>query len=551
MGASRGSRLRDGAVLLALACLLLLLLLLLREPPPAPLPAPPPEPPPAKVEFAPDPAPPPPEKPPDPPPPARRNPPPPATPEPEDDEGGPWSVTVLGPGDAPLPGAWIRGGGNEAGTVLTQKDGRAVLPWRPVKGELRIATGGAAPEARFVLREEHSILRFPDLLPLDVAFVDGANALPLVAQAASLLRDPAPAIPLVPVGDRFTLTVSPFERGERASVRLSVTPFEPAAPERGSPLSVAGTVSAAAARLLVTVVLRPEAKIRVAVADGSGAPAPFALLGPVHLDGEEFPVPEAKTDPAGRAHLHGVPELEGEEFVVGAALGGSRGSSEPVPLPGDGSEVSVGIRILREPMKPAGASGNLVHAPERPSGTAGLKVTVLRRGGSPAEGVRILVTGGSRKDFLARWTVEATTGKDGVAVVERLDADHVVVASVEPGFYTAPASLRLQRERVTPVEIRELPPAVVTTVVRVVDERVLSVPCARVEVEIPGGPPYAYLVDGVQHLEILTDAGGICSLPGLPPVRVRITASSGSARGAVEGNAGEVLVVTLTPPSRR
>ncbi len=172
------------------------------------------------------------------------------------------------------------------------------------------------------------------------------------------------------------------------------------------------------------------------------------------------------------------------------------------------------------------------------SGSATLRVRVLRRDGRPASNALVQVKG-------ARSRSERADAR-GVAAFNGMPPGAYVVRATEPGLVTTTAEVELADGETLAIDIEESEGTGATIVV--VDADGVLLPFAAVTAHVLSNPTHAELRGGTQSLVLFTDSAGELTLHGLAAGILSVTASFGSRQvsGTFEGPGPH----TLTMPAK-
>jgi len=473
-----------------------------------------------------------------------------------------WQIVVLGPGDVPATGIPFRWTsmvdaegteyplGGSGAYRLTDVNGR-VWFGRCAGAVVRVESP-ALPVGKFELTEHETVLRVPELLPLELLVVNGQTGAPVHGAEVWITTSGGGRVraPGHPTRAGCLLRVSPAHGGGKLSMRIRVDPPPGFTTLSWGHFSLAGTVSRFARSVRAVLVLRPETSVRVRVLEADGSPATGATLGPCLVAGTTVPfVPDRyKTDARGEAEFEGIPFLRGERVLIRAQKDG-RVAMAPVVVLADPERVeTVEVRLPAASATTnstigigGGAGGRFggrrgdhrnLRAGSVPTGRA--DVLVLRRDGTPAADTLVLFAGR-----------RVRTDTDGRIVFERVRAGEQRLLVEEPGFLSSPRTVLVGEGETVRVTVREA--AGRSGLVRVVDADGVPVPFASLSVAPSGVLPYIAMDGDVQLLDLHTDANGLCELHGLPPQDVAVTAKFGtrSANGTLGSEAS--LTLTLGP----
>lgn len=466
-----------------------------------------------------------------------------------------FEVLALGPGDEPLPGVALFVKDAMEIRATTDAQGAAVVRAPGPTEALTVYSSGAAPGGTYELRPGRTILRFPELLPLDVETIDAETGEGIAGARVAVWRGLSPPVPLDYHGSRFTLPVSPLRRGQPEAVALVVEPPPGYLTEEPTYFRAAGTISRYAERVSITVLLFREAALTVEVVEADGTPAVGAVVRSIRMGGRNYPLPESVVPASGRIAAPGIPALRGEPVEILATKDGRTAGSGPIRLGNPGEPVVARVvlpptapprRYSREGMQ-AGASSIIELRMQAPPGSATAEIRVYRRGGEPARECRLFVEGrAAGSSFPVPWRRNGITDGEGVARIPDLPAGEATVTVAEPGFRTpAPVRFVLEDGRTTKVAVAEA--AGRAAEILVLDEGGAPLPGARIEVKPGGWLPYCHLVGDRQVLGIATGPDGRVRLDDLPAGDVEITATYGSRRVAGAPGPDGTLTLRLPP----
>ncbi len=432
------------------------------------------------------------------------------------------TVRILGPGDGPVPG------------VALYLDGSASTEsqWSDLQGEVHIDVPLATESVRIrlpsleleplTLTEDVTELRYDDLLPLEIVFVDQESGYPLAVTPHSpiLFGDAAGAR-----REFVWLSSAPLRRGGLADFAIGLDAPEGYVHPGNASLRRKGRVSRFADRVRATVPIPRELQLRVSVRRADGKAAPRASITTL-LSGVTHPLPRATADHRGEATVRGVPFLRGETLLVTASdAHGRAGSATPVTLGNDWEGLDLAVDLPEEPNAAIGISHgggvSFTSRSERSTATLGraeLRVSAFQSNGLPAAGALLQLSGPlSRRE---------RADETGAVVFRNLPPGHYTVALREPGLVATAVDVDLSAGASQIISITEQPGRDASVVVR--DEHGRPVPRVRLSVMLPWREAYVHLVDGTQDLDLLTDARGTFNLVNLPAVAVAVTATFGS-----------------------
>ncbi len=468
---------------------------------------------------------------------------------------GQWRIRVLGRDDAPIAGVRVEvteETPEEQGAVLEMQsthrtDANGVTYADPLPAGSTGTVRCDNLETAAVPYEPETVLRIEDALPVTVAPVDGWSGAPLPVDV--LLLGSATPLALERDGALRRVAASPVRPGRTGHLAFRIE----AAPERSIPWTTVawGEISALADELHVTAAVPREVQLTVRVTDSSDLPVAGAELADVHRGGWiDDVMAGVASDAAGVLVVRRTPFFRGDRIAVGVFLANRYAVSNEIVL----REVDQAIRLhahVPDDADPKVSDHNEVdvESPDyrRPSrwldeaGAASLHVQVRTRRGERAWIPVSVLTDGQPRD--RGWRV--WTDAHGVAEFRGLPPGRCKVIVTDPGLTCSVTDVTLGTGEARRLEVRD--PAGRPLTIRVVDHDGVALPFAelRLSRDVAVGFPnvrVAHVVDGVQHLPIVTDQHGVLRLTDAPPGEIEIMARYGHRSATVDGAASEIVV---------
>jgi hypothetical protein len=391
-------------------------------------------------------------------------------------------------------------------------------------------------------------------VPLEVRFVDavtGSRVVGVDAEASSTVEHASGVV--YGVGHRWTTCdLGALRVARDRDFTMTIRPLS-SSRFGGCAVRGGGRLSRRAASARIDVPLYRAVELRLRVTDESGQPVSGAMLNP-SLGGApwcSFTYETSDSDAAGIGVVSGLPALPLNTVRVHAwkAVPGASPGLDGTPvlqansplfrldaMPAEPVEL-----VLRPAARISGVGGrgsfSCGSGCDRPARPSTVTVRVLRRDGTPAEGVH--ASAGGRR---------VLTGADGTARIE-VRPGSVAVAAFADDFVAEAATIDADGD--CEVVLREQEPRRVT--VRVEDPAGGGVPGAlvRPRAETVRGrdgtvasiqQDLACIEDGCQVLTAITDPSG-CRTFEAPPGRIRISAVVGAVGGAAESDADDFTLV--------
>jgi len=458
--------------------------------------------------------------------------------------GVPWSVTVLGPDDTPAVGVEVKVALRPPERFRTDESGRAQLGDFPPNATIAIELPGLPWESHS-LAEQHTVLRVPQLIPLELHVVDGSTGAEVhgarVSIAGAGRAIPLPSAP----GGGFLLPASPAHPGSPFALSFRVEPPPSHALAFEKAFAVTGTISRYAKKVLVELVVRRETGLEVRVREHDGNPAVGATILGLTVAGRSHSFKAEPADENGVIEVRGLPFLHGERALLTAGKEGRTAKAPPAIITAPGVLQVVEVTL---PESAATGGGFFGHRGDRrnlrssgdgartvPVGTGRIEAFVVRRDGTPAVETMVVLMGFRR----------ARTDSFGRVVFDKLPAQGFTLVVLEPGFVRVSKNVRLEDGESLQVTLHE--PAGRAATIALVDADGAPVPFASLTVSTSTGVPYVVLDGTVQRLSIHTDAYGRCELDGLPSGKVTVTARFGSRTATGVLTSDHQLTLRLAP----
>ncbi len=331
-----------------------------------------------------------------------------------------------------------------------------------------------------------------------------------------------------------------------ASTRIVVRPVPGYVLEDLTP-SIRARIAAGVAETYFILPLWPEAILDLSVLDPEGRPAEGAALDGLVVAGRRRDdlVVESEGLPAGQLRIRGIPGLPGEPIRAVIAWGWdprTDGEASVEMVEGENLEdPQLVTRIPQDPrrpwhevvrlLRPRGPGSSVVmdndllfeeslgrwDAPESGARPATLRVRALGWDGTPLADTIV-----NDETNL----IDETTDARGYVRFSGLRPGNHWITMRAPGRFAARRRVTLEEGQTAELDIQE--PIGATLEVLVTDEDGRPRPFARLDV---GDLAVLDVVDGVQRLDLFTDALGRRTLRRVEPGRTRVTARWGSRRG--------------------
>jgi hypothetical protein len=331
-------------------------------------------------------------------------------------------VQVRGRGDVPVAGVRFA----SVPALLNFSRATDRLGW--TEWEAKKEPGESVVIVDSLFGREHAVevpettIRFPDLIPLEVDFVD--------ALTGAVLEDADSAISLPPGRgetvygrNRRTLMVAPIEAGRRCDFTLDLKPPKGTAGDFGLAEVVACAVSKRAHAAHLSIPVWPAMGLMLEFQDENGARISGVRLDTVSLCGRPLTVSVGASDGAGRLPIVGIPYWRGETLSIRA---GGIEYSVRIGSKAQYTTLRGGNRTgeIDSPMRREESTGA-----ELPEGDAALDVEARWLDREPALDVPVAL---GYADRLIR--ARRTDPETGIAGFDRLPAGEVRVAVLDAGL---------------------------------------------------------------------------------------------------------------------
>ena len=451
-----------------------------------------------------------------------------------------WTVRIIGPHDQPIGGLLLILG-PPLREHITDATGRASTSAPRYTTDLSVrfpSLGIVRP-----VRAPETVIRLGHLVRVDLAWIDAPNGERISGGDVEVLEAGRGAITLP---RRDSGIYSHGVAGETMRFRVNRAPDGYGVAD--SQVRNLGPISRYAKSVLVSVPIWPEIDLIVRATWPDGSPAMGAAICGVRLAGRAIPTRANAAGDDGRIRTHGVPFLRGERLSVDVAgkKGGDtwHGGAETLL---DQTKLDLGVSLATPGNLiglGGGAGGGRRGRGGRrgypPAGSGILEIEVVRSNGSPAHHARVRIRSKGES-----WTVtrSAHTDARGILLFRNVPSATYAVTVEEPGFVFTSNEIRVGRTAL--LILRE--PRGWTALVRVVDAAGKPAPGARLRVFPEEGPEYVLLEEGVQVMQILTDAYGEARLPHLPHCKAQVRATLGSRKAEAriaEGSGAALLTLS-------
>jgi hypothetical protein len=402
-------------------------------------------------------------------------------------------VQIRGRDDAPIAGVSFR---SDPGLLefTGPTDDLGWTDWesrKPLPADLVIIDSFL--ERKHAVQVPVTTIRYPDLLPLHVDFIDGVTGATLHDGSVSL---PGSRGKTVHGAHPRIILMAPIVPGDTCSFYLEIEPPAGTAGAQGLHERVRSFVSSQAHAAHLTIPVWPEVTLTVEVRNRSGVQLDFGFLHDAELRIRAKP-----TDASGRTRVHGVPYFRRARLLLGAGdetyLTWIRRPAQfvrlsrrvPVTFQWEQDQFEDLLRDRREAIREQEI------APRSGDGT----VDVLARwtDHDPATGVMVALQRG-------QFRAVAKCGEVGRTRFENLFPGDYSVAVLDPALAYAERSCSLRAGGKTAITIGPAQGRSVTFVTASGE----AIPGARIEALAWYGriaPPFR---DGVQELAAVTGPGG-------------------------------------------
>ena len=469
-------------------------------------------------------------------------------------------VRLLGPGDIPLAGVRFDARNAYRRSYVTDEDGEAALdvrdPVHPVDPVIEVSE--PLPDRKVRLRDELTVVRFPDVLPLTVRTRDALTGEPLDVERVSLSR----TVLLRATGPgTYTLPFGPPDRSDYHLVWLRTT-AKPGGAAPRTRLYVRASPFARATRIDVPV--WPTIDVAVQVLRHDGSPATNAVVEIPVASGVKRSVNSQRCDADGRVRIDEVLAVPGEYVVVDATVPDRNRVVSVGPVKPDGAPLQATVRLPERPNSQTsgsrgyGCGGGYARIGWQPRppprGSNRLTVRMRRDDGRVASGVRMRAWHGDPSDRSA-WQSERRTDRSGRVVFENLPDGEAQLLAWAPGTTPVAASTTIDATRPETLHAELQAPAGGVVWVRVVDHDNNPVPHARVDVEVVHTPTWtrwqhAVLDEDAHVLDPRTDMHGRLVVDRVgADCRLDVSVEFGSRSAKASVTAGEQTVVVRLPPA--
>ena len=454
-----------------------------------------------------------------------------------------WTVRIVDPHDRPIVGLLLVLGPSLR-EHITDAAGRASTSAPRDTADLSVRFPSVGVVRR--VREPETVIRLGHLVRVELAWIDAPNGERISGGEVEVLEAGHGVITLPRRDFGFYTHSVP---GKTMQFRLIRAPDGHGVAD--SQVRNLGPISWYAESVLVPVPVWPEIDLIVRATWPDGSPAMGAAICGVSLAGRAIPIRANDAGDDGRIRTHGVPFLRGERLSVDVA--GKKGGDNwhgGAEILLDQTKLDLGVSLatagnLIELGGGAGGGrrGRAGRRGHPPAGSGILVVEVVLSNGSPAHHARVRIRSKGES-----WTVtrSADTDARGILLFRNVPSATYAVTVEEPGFVFTSKEIRVGRTaRLILREHRGW-----TALVRVVDAVGKPAPGARLRVFPEEGPEYVLLEEGVQVMQILTDAYGEARLPHLPYCKAQVRATLGSRKAETRIAEGSGAAL-LTLPGRR
>lgn len=435
-------------------------------------------------------------------------------------------VQVRGREDAPVAGVrFIAGSGRLMFTAPTDDMG-----WTEWSSNLPLVEGQVIVDSLLGISHKVELpvttIRFPNLIPLTVEFIDVENGTVLEDGAISL---PPEIAKTVHGATLRTLLFAPIVAGTTCNFRLLIKPPEGGTGEHGGHEFVRSIVSARAHAAHLRIPIWPAATLVLRVYDAAHQPIVGIRIHSIELHGRPIQFTAAATDSWGQTHVRGIP------FIRDATL--------RVRMEGDTDKFH-SLRIRRKRMflridgRARGASSTTIPDIDVPGS---LQAPQVGKGVLNVEvrwGDRLIAGNVKVVAKMGEFEAAALTDPDtGIARFENVPFGDVRVAIREPALAYKERVISLHPKRLSTETIG---PARGRSIHFVVTGgyRKLGVAGARIYASAWHGEIAPPFVDGVQQLAAITGTGGTFIWHGFPLGAVDIDVERGRETGLSKVRAG-------------
>jgi hypothetical protein len=428
--------------------------------------------------------------------------------QPHEESGSRWWLTFLGPGDRPLSEVPVTVFPANR-VVRTDSGGTAALTGP--EGADVLAVGDPFTHVGRVLQEQHTVVRLPDLLPLEVEFRAVDTGGPLAPRGVRLIgRYGEFAL----VNGRIDISPLSADRWHSVDVAFDVPPGYTTL--AGLRYGLMPRLSVDATHVRVTVALWPELDLTVRVVDDEERPVQGATVKAVYLD-EQYEewvhavhVAATPTDHDGRTRVRGVPRVAGLPLTV-VVEGGEYGGFEEATITSGKTEMEV-VASIDEMPSPRDSVIGLGGRPG-PQPRAALEGEVFRRNGRPAAGVHIAVKGQG---------IPRRADAGGRFRIDHVRPGRHTVWLAEPGLVPTSTVAEVGTDGVVHVTLREAEGW--TLRVRTVDAEGRPLPFRPLAVtQTESQAAYALLQGRTQVVPLLTGPDGTLALTNLGKETVAVS----------------------------
>jgi len=469
----------------------------------------------------------------------------------------PWTVVLLGPDDVPLAGISVAVDDEEQEKhTFTDETGTAILPWHVDRDTLKIEIDGYVPIDWVVLERRRTVVRYPDLVPLEVRFVHALTGQVLRGRGVTLRGEFRGKRKMQRDGDVFRMFPAPFARDDKDG---GLFEFDPPAGYRAEDSDyLSARVSPSADALRIDVPVWPVGQLTVRVLDATGAPVANALIDSPSLSGFVNYDPKQRTDAQGLAVFRDIPMVPDETLRIDASTDDRFEIVRSPPIAPSQTFVDVTVALPAAPRARTRSSGGCGgcsmsfvsrRRPMPEGGSRDISVRVFRRDGRPARGVRVRAIGSTNDNVeFDDWAGRALpTDANGRVTLPRVNDTVSKIVAYAPGLTATVRDVDgghgtldvvLREEAGGSVHVR-----VVTPDGRPVASAEISARC--VSYEFGDDWTHVRVRNGVQSATILTDADGRVTLEGIAHCDVEIEAVLGSRTADVRAEPGEDVTLVL------
>lgn len=412
----------------------------------------------------------------------------------------------------PVAGVPAAGWGGTTPFPTSDPDGRIVLPLPgpdvPSLSLQNLSGDQVSPKAG-----ETTEIELSQVIPLEVHLVDAERGTPIDGQVEVASGDGAFVL-MKRVGAFYELDPAPVEAARDAELRFRAT-LPAGYAERTISAKRSALVSRYAKRVLVTLPVRPEARVLVRVVDEEGDPVAGARVPCVSLATQRQEPIDDVTDARGEVHLRGLSFVRGFVLRVQVAAPDGRTNVGSAYLSDNSAEALVEVVLRQEPESLSwyrGPAGEVSGCPgvcnHRREGGA-LALWIVRRGGKPAAHAGVRVSHHSGRFDWER------TDADGRMRCTDLPAGRFTVDLVEPGLVYTQWTFEVGAGETVEEVVQE--DAGHTLVVTAKSEHGTPLPYVRLRLSPRGSRNFTCLGDDdVQRLDVHTNAWGRVRIPHLP-----------------------------------